>query len=1234
MNYERRLYFRRVIILILIIALLCPIFVGSTTLKAYASNSSKTISEIENNENASTTDQVVEEHKVDNVTIDDSLVSSTEVPSFISKYKIAERGHVLRLPDEETLNTLVYLNKNGTKTKYIMDCPVKYIDQSGNAQFIDLTLTETVSAFTTLANDVVVSVAKDYTNGVTLTYGDYSVMLTAMPAADFISENISTAPITTATMVNNTVTYNDIFGAGIDVRYSPLYNGVKEDIVLEEYCGANTFNFLLYTDGLNVYLNNGIYYLAENEGADMRMELGKVIVYDAELKMAEGSMTVTAIKNNQVYKVTISADETFLCDPSTVYPVRIDPSITVSDTTHGAGAVIDSPVYLGKPTVNMGSALYNPIGYLDSTYQAGRTAVKLVGLANDSTYKSLYASNIQSAYFYIKDSSGTTAKAINLYALTSNSTWTETSLTWNTVGTISSTLQATANVGGGAWSSFNVTNLVKGWKSGSYNINCGFILQSSNESVAGNFFSSESAEANWPYLVLNYTEPTASSITLSSSSISIQEGGTSTLTATTSPSGLGVTWSTSNSSIATVSSSGIVTAKKAGTVTITASITDASGTVKSAACTVYVHVGNGVYYINNINSKLYLHVESGGIDNYTDVYQFSKYATSTSTTTRIRQMWKIYYLGNGRYSVRPMNKLNMGLDVSSGNVDIYNIGTSDTLSSVPSYGEWTIEWYSSGYVFKNNGNSSLTMQVESASTSSSATVIASTYSTSTNCRWTLTPMSETLVGVYLYNTSTKTIVSSLTKHLAPGETFSSIIAIPYSPWIIDQSVTWSTTSAATVTSAGVVTAISPTSSGATYVSARKIANGYDRSVSYSLFITEIPNGTYFIKNKETERYVDIEDATMASGTTIHQWSYHGGNSQKWVFTHLGNGTYSIKSANSTSDYYLGVNEDSADNNTTIVLRTGLLTNGMQWKIVKSSSYAYKLIPMTGESNNRVLSVGWYAMSTDGIDIQQRDYVEDTSYNDEWQIWSPIDIGISTDNYTSGCTHGERQSYRYANLFYDTLLSSPGGGPVTKTHRYNMDSIMTASKNDFSANGAISNDIDFMIYTGHGIVASGSSGNYLHYNCSASGVSHTTDHSNTAYNVYTSETNFGSTASDLRWVWLYSCNFLTTGSYVTDASLAEMMTGAHIVMGYASRSTLCDAMAETFAKYLRSGMPIYDAYFLAGNHGEASVETAVHYQKMLYIPQARYETIYSPNYQYDYDTSDVLITSRNIHDDYS
>ena len=490
MKLKYRKQFFRAISLLLIIALLCPISLNTVAISANA---------VENVAGEKTA------IKEDVITETVSLGDTLEVPGFVSQAQIEEHGHISRLSDEETLNTLVYLNRDGTKTKYIMDYPVKYIDENGNTKFVDLSLGETTTSFETTANDIVLSVSKDYTKGITLTYKDYLVSLVAVPNNNRTgSGSISTAPITVATRNNNVITYNDVFDTDIDVRYSPLHNGVKEDIVLETYTGINTFDFVLHTGGLGVYSENGDYYIAASEDAEMRMEIGKTIAYDAARRFSVGTLTVTPIKENQMYQLTITVDETFLADANTVYPVLIDPSITVSDTTHGAGAVTDSPVYSGMPTFNMGTALYNPIGYLDSTYQIGRTAVKLTGLINDSTYQNLLISEIQSVNFYIKDSSGTPAKAINLYALTSNSTWTENSLTWNTVGTISPTLQASANVGGGAWSSFDITYLVKGWKAGTYTASCGFILQSSNESVTGNFFSSESAESNWPYLVLTY----------------------------------------------------------------------------------------------------------------------------------------------------------------------------------------------------------------------------------------------------------------------------------------------------------------------------------------------------------------------------------------------------------------------------------------------------------------------------------------------------------------------------------------------------------------------------------------------------------------------------------------------------------------------------------------------------------------------------------------------------------
>ena len=79
------------------------------------------------------------------------------------------------------------------------------------------------------------------------------------------------------------------------------------------------------------------------------------------------------------------------------------------------------------------------------------------------------------------------------------------------------------------------------------------------------------------------------SITLSQTSLSLEVGKTQTLTAAVLPSNAtnkAVAWTSSNTSVATVSTSGMVTAKASGTCTITCSATDGSGV--KAECQVTV----------------------------------------------------------------------------------------------------------------------------------------------------------------------------------------------------------------------------------------------------------------------------------------------------------------------------------------------------------------------------------------------------------------------------------------------------------------------------------------------------------------------------------------------------------------------------------------------------------------------------------------------------------------------
>lgn len=81
------------------------------------------------------------------------------------------------------------------------------------------------------------------------------------------------------------------------------------------------------------------------------------------------------------------------------------------------------------------------------------------------------------------------------------------------------------------------------------------------------------------------TEP---SIKLNKSEARVKKGKTLQLKATVTPSDLNVTWTSSDTKVATVTNSGKVKGIKQGTATITATVTDANGATVEAACKITV----------------------------------------------------------------------------------------------------------------------------------------------------------------------------------------------------------------------------------------------------------------------------------------------------------------------------------------------------------------------------------------------------------------------------------------------------------------------------------------------------------------------------------------------------------------------------------------------------------------------------------------------------------------------
>ena len=723
-----------------------------------------------------------------------------EFHSIITQAEALDNGYVARLNNEEpNLNTLIFARSDGSKVMRVFEYPVKYVDSSGVVRDKSLALSHKAEiGYFTADTDVVSLFPKNLSDGIRLTYENSEIELRLVPE---FSETVLSAQPTVPQQAVNALTDTElaqisatasttnegksvayVYDASTILEYTPTYNGFKEDIVVSEYTGQTEYTFRLYTGGLKLVGQGEGFRLVGADG-ETRAYLGDIIIFTAdERNNTFGSMTAETIRENEEYKLTIHVDADYLKDERTAYPIRIDPTISVNYGASGAGAIED--VTLNSLSGSDGDSWSLTVGKR-ATYGVSRILMRFPSL-NLSVIDS--ASQITSATVELRDLMCEDA-ALTVYAHTfTGAVWSESTANWTNTGsgnyasaalssrTISYANGTSASARGTSLShryAFDITSAVKGWKNGSYSAARGILFKASGSVENGSSYISKTicsynrSSEYRPSLTVTYNNPAPMpDIQLQQESVALSVGGTKQLTSNMSTTGYTVTWSSSNTYIATVSS-GKVTAVNPGTAIITVTYKNSSGVTKTDTCTVYVKLADGVYYIKNVSSNKYVNVENGKIKNQTNVYQYAKY---TSDPSRLRQLWKIKYLGNGYYSIRPMHKLNMGLDVTGSNVDIYTIGTSDTLSGVASYAKWTINGVSGGrFALYNNGSSSKALALESQSASNSVNICVQSFNSTLTQLWTFEKISNPPSGILLYNSSTGSRISSVSQWIAPGE---------------------------------------------------------------------------------------------------------------------------------------------------------------------------------------------------------------------------------------------------------------------------------------------------------------------------------------------------------------------------------------------------------------------------------------------------------------------------------
>ena len=416
----------------------------------------------------------------------------------VEHYSIVSRDQA----SEIDLNSLIFNTRNGDKAEFFYPYDVKYIDTEGLVHDKDITISKTESGFESNGTGVNISFPQKIVDGISVRSCDnkYSVLFAPLNP----DENYSDGSLTPDGSV---VEY---IGSKASIEYGATFEGLKENIVLNEYSNVSSWSFRIITNGLTLHELDGQYVLSD--GGSYVMFFGSVIAFTADDRNnIFGEMSVETVTEAEEYVLTISVPEEWLISEKTAYPVTIDPSITVNYAS-GSSAIQDEIL----------SSTHTYSVYYDVLYIGkGNNNEKLRGVMCFPELD-LSGKSITSASLEIRDvMCESTPTLVEMYEYT-GSAWTESaSLTWTDAFSYGNFLDSHyIQYGGGNTSSdiqrysFDITALARKWASGAASPSQGVLIKTTDafENASGSFhrcFASKDYGSNAlkPSLIITYVEP-------------------------------------------------------------------------------------------------------------------------------------------------------------------------------------------------------------------------------------------------------------------------------------------------------------------------------------------------------------------------------------------------------------------------------------------------------------------------------------------------------------------------------------------------------------------------------------------------------------------------------------------------------------------------------------------------------------------------------------------------------
>ncbi|MBQ7365413.1 MAG: RICIN domain-containing protein, partial [Clostridia bacterium] len=438
------------------------------------------------------------------------------------------------------------------------------------------------------------------------------------------------------------------------------------------------------------------------------------------------------------------------------------------------------------------------------------------------------------------------------------------------------------------------------------------------------------------------------------------------------------------------------------------------------------YLSDGVYAFRNIgNGNLWMDLERNNISSSAHIQQYYSETPPTESFSKA-MLFKITRIGTtNRYVVRLMMNNLLTFDFDGTSVKTKRIPANDAEVDIndlicityTASGYSLRPYDSSNYICANNTTAS------GLAGAPDSYLIASTLSVAGNCgRWEIHQYTGTARSGFSAGSS-----PNLNDGLTVGET--SRVSV----------YAWSTTVGANHPSLEVTSAFSTRASVTAIDSATDFSTQFDvkalkagrfefcyriKSASgtnvYSYYqmqmaIPDIDTGSFYIQNGTTGQYMDVEGPSTAEGAIIQQWTFSTATQKQWTIASAGSGYYTIKS--NYSNKYVGV--DSSD--TTSVKQYSTVNDYTKWFFYETNSGRYSI-------NNKALGVSYVLAtpsdtSSTGINLTTAIYSNDTSYRDEWMLYSTTYRIVNYYDVSLINNTAYVQAIKQANEYVSSVLKS-------------------------------------------------------------------------------------------------------------------------------------------------------------------------------------------------------------------